>query len=236
MLDLNIGAFVTALLVTVVEMTEVVALVFALAADHDTVRHGALGAAGGTAFIGVLALSVGFFLIRLPDNLLLWAATLVLFGFGLFLLRSTRRTYRRQRLRAGGAPAPASHAGLQFAGGFSIGAVEATETVVVLLALAAGGAWFSAVLGAAVGGAVLVGVASVLHERVRRVKVPALKLGATSLLFAFAVFWAGEAARYPWPGADLILLPLFLVALVLVRGIIGLDARGPVPVPVEPKG
>lgn len=231
-----IGAFLTALLVTLVEMTEVVALVFALSADHSTVRTGAMGAIGGTATVAAVAVLAGAVLLRLPADVLLWSATVVLFGFALFLTRSTRRTYRRLREGAGGTAAPRKGAAtLQFAGGFSIGAVEATETVVVLLALAAGGAWFSAVVGAVLGGGILVGVATALHERVRRIKVPMLKLGATSLLFAFAIFWAGEAAGYRWPGADLILIPLFLLCLLLVRGVVALDRRGSA-IPVEPKG
>ncbi len=231
-LSLYVPALVAAFLITVVEMTEVVALVFALSADHDSIRHGAAGAVSGTAVVAFLAFAFGALLLSVPRIEFLWAATVVLFAFGFFLFRSTLRAYRRQRR---GSPAPPkSHAALQFAGGFSVGAVEAIETVIVLLALAAAGYGLSALVGAVTAGACLVVAASIVRERIRRIKVPWLKLGATSLLFAFAVFWAGEAIGYPWPGADLALVPLFLVALVVVRGAIrGMEGA---PVPVETKG
>jgi uncharacterized membrane protein len=68
-------------------------------------------------------------------------------------------------------------------------------------------------------------VALAVGERVRRIKVPWLKLGATSVLFAFAVFWTGEAAGRSWPGSDLFLIPLVVIAGVLVRGSIELILR-----------
>jgi uncharacterized membrane protein len=78
-------------------------------------------------------------------------------------------------------------------------------------------------------------VAAVLvHERIRRIKVPTLKLGATSMLFTFAVFWTGEASGFSWPGNDLALIPLFVVAVPVVRGAIELFL--PFPVPLKPKG
>jgi uncharacterized membrane protein len=219
MLEVYLPALLAAFLITVLEMTEVVALVFALAADHSTVRHGALGAVGGTAVVAGIALGFGAVLIAFPRNYLLWGSALVLAAFGIFLFRSTLKTYRRRRAAASGAAAPPpSHSAAQFAGGFSVGAVEATETVIVLLALAAAGYGFSALLGAIIGGAVLVVVAFAVHERIRRIKVPWLKVGGTAVVFSFAVFWGGEAAGVSWPGADLVLVPLVVLGVVLVRG------------------
>ncbi len=221
-----------AFLITVLEMTEVVALVFALSADHRSVRSGALGAAGGTVLVGGIALGFGSLLVALPENLMLWAAAIVLLGFGVFLFRSTVRTYRRAHAPATTTP---SRPRVQFAGGFSVGVVESTEAVIVLLAIAAAGQGVSALIGAAVGGVLLVGLALLLHDRIRRIKVPQLKLAATGLLFTFAVFWAGEALRVPWPDGDLTLLPLFLVAVGLVRlGVWFVEPTSP-RVPVEPK-
>jgi len=219
MLDVYFPALVVAFLITVLEMTEVVALVFALAADHSTVAHGALGAVGGTAVVAAIALGFGAVLIAFPRTYLLWASAAVLAAFGVFLFRSTLRTYRRRQAAApGGGPPPSSHSAAQFAGGFSVGAVEATETVIVLLALDAAGYGFSALLGAVLGGAVLVCVALIVHDRIRRIKVPWLKLGGTSVIFSFAVFWGGEAAGVNWPGGDLILLAFVVVAVLVVRG------------------
>ena len=231
MMGIDVPALLLALLITILELTEVVALVFALSADAATVRHGALGAVGGVAVVGVLSLAFGAAIVAFPHIYLLWASALVLAAFGVFLFRSTLRSYRRQAAQQAGAPPPPPrHSALQFAGGFSVGAIEATEVVVVLLALAAAGYGFSALIGAVVGGMVLVVAALLVHERIRRIKVPWLKLGATSVLLSFAVFWGGEAAGVAWPGADLILIPFAVAFAVVVRGAIRLImSRDPKP-------
>jgi Ca2+/H+ antiporter, TMEM165/GDT1 family len=75
-----------------------------------------------------------------------------------------------------------------------------------------------------------VAVAVVVHERIRRIKVPLLKLGATSIVFAFAVFWSGEALGVSWPLSDLFLVPLFLLGVGVVRGGVALLDRTSLPV------
>jgi len=228
MVDLYTPAIIVGFVITLVELTEVVALVFALSADHHTIAHGAAGAVSGTAVIGAIALVFGAVIIAFPRDDLLWASAIVLAGFGAFLFRSTLKSYRRSRAKAAATappPAPPSRSTLQFAGGFSVGAIETTEVVVVLLALAAAGYGFSALLGAVAAGVVLVAATAVVQERIRRIKVPWLKLGATSMLFAFAVFWAGEAANVNWPGGDLVLVGLFLLGLAVVRGGVAVGLR-----------
>jgi uncharacterized membrane protein len=237
MVELSAAPLVLAFVITVVEMTEVVALVFALRGESGSVHHGALGATAGTATVALVALGAGAALLAVPTWVLLAAASITLFGFGVFLFRSTLKSYRKARQRLAPVAAPwtgRSEQALQFGGGFTIGAIEATETVVVLISLAAAGHGTSALVGSLVGGAVLVVAALLVHERIRRIKVPVLKLGATALLFTYAVFLGGEALHYPWPFADLFLLPLFAVAVVLVRGGVRL-ALGPTPLPVETK-
>jgi Ca2+/H+ antiporter, TMEM165/GDT1 family len=227
MLSLYLPALIVAFLITTLELTEVAALVFALSAGSDTIRPGALGAVGGTGVIAIVALGFGAVLLAFPHADLLWASAVLLAAFGVFLFRSTLRAYRRERAAAEGHPVSfPSRPPLQFVGGFTVGAVESTEAVIVLLALAAAGYGLSALVGAVIAGAVLVIAAALVHERIRRIKVPWLKLGATSLLFAFAVFWAGEAAGLAWPGADLSLIPLFLVFLLADRGAIALALGG----------
>jgi Ca2+/H+ antiporter, TMEM165/GDT1 family len=232
-LSFSVPALVIAFVITVTEMTEVVALVFALSAEAGRVRTGALGAIAGTGTIAAVALVSGAALQALPHSELLGASAVVLAAFGVFLFRSTLRSYRRAARPATTPPPPAHHAA-HFAGGFTVGAIEATEAVIVLLALAAGGAGTSALVGALAGGAVLIVAAAIVHERIRRIKVPTLKLGGTSLLFSFGVFWAGEALGVNWPGSDLILVPMFFVALVLVRGTVALLMSRDVP--LQPKG
>ncbi len=222
MIALYFPALLLAFLITLLELTEVVALVFALSAGESTVRHGALGATAGTTVVALVALGFGAALLAFPRSYLLWASAVVLTAFGVFLFRSTLKTYRRRRQPS---PPAKTQAAVQFAGGFSVGAVEATEAVIVLLALAAAGYGTSALIGAVIAGIVLVSAAFVVHEQIRRIKVPYLKLGATALLFSFAVFWAGEAANVAWPGGDLVLIPLFLAGLGIVRAGIGAFLR-----------
>ncbi len=224
---LYLPALVVAFLITLLEMTEVVALVFALGADATSLRHGAAGAIAGTATVALVAVAFGAALVALPHSVLLWASAIVLAAFGVFLFRSTLRTFRRARAAAlhPGAPVSPPHRVVQFAGGFTVGAVEATEAVVVLIALAAAGYAGSAVVGALTAGALLVAGAFLVREQIRRIKVPWLKLGATSVIFSFSVFWAGEAVGVQWPGADLFLLVLFAVAVVLVRAALELFLR-----------
>lgn len=223
MLELYLPALIVAFVITVLELTEVVALVFALSADQASVRPVALGAVSGTAAVSLIALAFGAALIAFPHTYLLWASAVVLAAFGVFLFRSTLRSYRRAAAAAAGAPggAPRHHL-VQFGGGFSVGAIETTEAVIVLIALAAAGYGFSALVGAVVGGVVLVVAAATVHERIRKIKVPWLKLGGTALLFTFAIFWGGEAAGVAWPGSDLILVPLVVVVALLVRGAVAL--------------
>ena len=236
MLELYLPALAVAFLITVLEMTEVVALVFALAADHSTVRHGALGAVGGTAVVSALALGFGALILAFPRAYLLWGSAVVLAAFGGFLFRSTLKTYRSRRLGPNGSTVPTTGQTVaQFAGGFSVGAVESTETVVVLLALAAAGYGLSAIVGAVLGGALLVIVAILVHDRIRRIKVPWLKLGATAVVFSFALFWGGEAAGVSWPGGDLILLLFVFLGVLIVRGGVGVvlgATRATTPPPV----
>ncbi|MGB6500054.1 MAG: hypothetical protein WBG19_01440 [Thermoplasmata archaeon] len=232
MFALYLPVVLAALLITLLEMTEVVALVLALGAEEPSLRHGAAGAVAGCATVALIALASGAALLAFPRSYLLWAAAVVLAAFGVFLFRSTLRTYRKLRAAAiAGGPPAAPRRVAQFAGGFTVGAVEATEVVVVLLALTAAGYGGSAIVGAVTAGALLVVVAFAVGERVRRIKVPWLKLGGTSMLFAFSVFWAGEARGVSWPGADLFLIPLFVVSLVLVRGGVEAGLRHSAPAP-----
>jgi Ca2+/H+ antiporter, TMEM165/GDT1 family len=226
-----LAAVLLAFALTIIEMTEVVALVFALGAERGALRPAALGAVAGVAGVSGVALVVGVGLEALPRGPLLGGAAVTLFLFGIFLYRSTRKAYRRARAPASAAPPVPSH--LHFAGGAVVGSVEATEVVIVLVALAAGGNGFSALLGSVAAGILLVVIAAVIHERIRRIKVPTLKFAATSALFSFAVFWGAEAIGFQWPGPsaywDLWLLPLFGLAAGILEGLLRLDARSPVP-------
>jgi Ca2+/H+ antiporter, TMEM165/GDT1 family len=224
-LALYLPAVLAAFLITVLEMTEVVILVIAVSADHPTARPGATGAVAGVAIVSAIAIGVGAAIDLIPHDYLLYASAALLAGFGVYLFRSTLRSYRRAALPPGSGP-PGKFAGaVQFGTGLTSGAVEAVEVVVVLLGITAAGYAFSAIVGALVGGAILIVLALLVHERLRRIKVPWLKLLGTSMLFTFATFWFGEAVGVTWPGSDLFLVPLFVVSLVLARAAVGAGMR-----------
>ncbi len=219
--------FVPAFLITLLEMTEVVALVFALSAGGPELRTAIFGALSGVALVAAVALGAGAAIERLPPSYLLGPSAVALAGFGVYLFRGTLRSYRRARAAKSGTagPIPEPHRVVQFGAGFSVGVVEATEAVIVLLALAAPGYGVTTLVAAVTAGAILVVLAWLLHGQIRRIKVPLLRLGATALLFTFSIFWAGEALHVAWPGDDLFLLPLFVVVLILVRLAIGAALR-----------
>jgi uncharacterized membrane protein len=227
MVAFSAGALVLAFVITLLEMTEVVALVFALRGEDDSIRHGVLGALAGTAVVGGIGLASGATITALPKEWLLLGAAATLLAFGVFLFRGTRRAYRRMWHPAAAAAGKPGDRSIQFGGGFTVGAIETTEAVIVLVALAAAGQGASALVGALAAGACLVAAAVLLHQQIRKVKVPLLRLGATSMLFTFAVFWSGEAVGVPWPGADLFLIPIFVAALLVVRGLLQLLEGGP---------
>jgi Ca2+/H+ antiporter, TMEM165/GDT1 family len=234
-ISLYLPALLAALLITLLEMSEVLALVFALAGEGASVRPGALGALLGIAVVAAIALVAGAALIALPRPELLGAAALVLFGFGAFLLRSTLRAYRRHRFPEVAARYPDRPVGaVPFAGGLTAGLVESTEAAIVLLALSAAGYGSSALVGALAAGVALAIAAALVHQQIRRVKTRWLKWVGAALLFTYGTFWAGEALGVAWPGSDLALVPIFVVAFLAVRGAIELqlahEARARAPV------
>jgi uncharacterized membrane protein len=228
-LTLYLPALLTAFLITLLEMTEVVILVIAVSAEHPTVRPGALGAVIGVTAVSLVAVAVGAALDLVSHLYLLWVSAALLAGFGVVLFRSTLKSYRRAALPVGAAPPPKFGSTLLFGAGLTAGAVEATEVAVVLLGITAAGYAFSALVGALLGGGLLIVLAFAIHERLRRIKVPALKWIGTAMLFTFAAFWLGEAVGFPWPGSDLFLVPLFVVSLLLVRAAVQLRLGVPRP-------
>ncbi len=242
-----IGAFLAAFLVTDLELTEVVAIVYALGASSRDMRPAIHGAIAGVAVVGLIALGTGIALVSVARLIttvtfyLLIVSAVMLWGFGFFLLRSTVKTYFREAKKRIGKGEPPHSAEEEFgskalfSGGFSVGAVETLEAVIVLLALTAGGYGPEALLGFGAGVILLVSLGIALHENIRKLKVPPLKWIGTTLLFTFAVFWSGEAisqrTSFAWPSVgplppDILLVPIFLVALLAVRGAVSLRVAG----------
>ncbi len=230
-LSVYLPALLAAFLITLLEMTEVVILVVAVSAEHPSARTGATGAVAGVGVVSLLAAGVGALLGAFAHLYLLWVSGILLAAFGIFLFRSTLRSYRRAVHPAqGNGPSSEPAGAVQFGTGFTVGSVEAVEAVIVLLAITAAGYGLSALLGALAAGVILVVLALLVHERLRKVKVPWLKLLGTSMLFTFAGFWFGEALGVAWPGSDLFLVPLFILSVLIVRGAVQLGMK-PAPSP-----
>lgn len=250
-------ALATAFLVAMLEMTDVFALVYALGAGARSMRPGLLGAVTGVAIVAAIGVTIGatlsFAQTEFSEALVHAAATIVLWGFGFFLLRSTLKTYvQEERKRQGNAapkksyPPPSSMTPSELAvTGLTVGLTEAFEAMVPLIAIAAQGMAPEAAVGGVLGGLVLVPVGYVLRERIKKVKVPPLKWVTTSLLFAFAAQWSFEAlveiGVTPLPSnasaflLALFLPPLIIASLLIVRGIIEIWVRSIVP-PLPAKG
>jgi uncharacterized membrane protein len=232
------GALITAFVITLVELTEVVAIVYALGASSRTLGPGFRGAVAGVALVGVIGLAAGATIAVTLGTYSILVGSVMLWAFGVFLLRSTLRTYLREDRKSRGIASPKHedpHGELTdqqlFSLGFSVGGIEALEAVIVLIAISAGGFPAEAIVGAVIAGAVLVLLGSSLHQQIRKIKVPALKWVTTSLLFTYAIFWTGEAlgnfGRTVWPTTvlglpdDVLLIPIYVVVLLIVRAIVG---------------
>jgi uncharacterized membrane protein len=236
---MDIGALVAALfaafLVTVLELTEVVALVYALGASSRDMRPGVYGAFIGVAFVSLLTLGTGVAILRFASQATFYltvVSALILWCFGMFFFRSTVKTYykearRRNGLEVKGKKSILDEVGAKalFSGGFSVGCVETLEAMIVLLALSTGGFGMEAVIGFIAGGALLLVLGYLLHEQVRKIKVAPLKWFGSTMIFTFAIFWSGEALEhvgpFEWPTLltqfpDIFLVPLFVVVLVTV--------------------
>jgi uncharacterized membrane protein len=208
----DIGIFLAAAGITILEMAEAAAVGLALYASSHK----------GDAFLFVIlgvvvvlapTVAVGKLISLLPVTpVRLFAATLLLY-FGLRLTRSARRAVLRSR-----APGSSSHheeegKGL-FLTGFSVGAIEAFEAAIVLVALIPIN-YDSALSGLSLGFAVVIVATLALKSQVRRIKQASMKIPVAALLLSFSVFWYAESV----PGlafSDLVLLPIFLVFVLAV--------------------
>jgi uncharacterized membrane protein len=97
--------------------------------------------------------------------------------------------------------------------GFSVGAVEAFEAAIVLVALLPND-FQSTVIGMGAGIAVVVVATYLLRNQVRKVKQANMKVVVSALLLSFAAFWFGEAFVEV---NDIALVPLFIVFALAVH-------------------
>lgn len=211
---LSLGIFLAAIGITTLEMSEASAVGMALYAEtrnsliYASLCMGVLVILVPTALIGNFIAVFPLFYVRI------FSATFLLY-FGLRLIRSARRSVKYSLAASSGKGTPAheetAHRSM-IVTAFSVGAVEAFEAAIVLVALLPNG--FSSTIDGIVGGVLVVLVASfALRSKVRKVKQANIKVAVSALLLTFAAFWYGESV---FRLNDLLLLPLFVVFALLV--------------------
>jgi uncharacterized membrane protein len=210
-LPFDVAIFLAALGITTLELVEAAAVGLALYGDSKRPAaffYVALGIV--TVFVPMFVL--GALITLLPDVYVRLVGGALLLYFGLRLVKSARKSVIRSR--KGGSSAEHFEKGIM-ATGFSVGAVEAFEAAIVLVALLPNN-FQSTVAGMGSGIAVVVVATYLLRKHVRKVKQANMKVVVSALLLSFAVFWFGEAFVEL---NDLILVPLFIVFAFTVHWI-----------------
>ena len=210
---LDVGIFLAAAGITLLEMAEAAAVGIALYAQTRN-SSAFLAVAAGALVIFIPTAVIGNYISLLPlVYVRLISATLLLY-FGLRLTRSARRAVMTSLglNKWKGGHHDEEEKGL-LATGFSVGAVEAFEAAIVLVALYPN-SYGSTLLGLVFGVAVVVIAAAALHSQVRKVKQANMKMLVSALLLTFSAFWYAETAV---SFTDLLLVPLFIVFLLIVH-------------------
>jgi uncharacterized membrane protein len=199
----DVAIFLAALGITTLELVEASAVGLALYGESKR-ASAFFYVALGVVVVFVPMFVLGELITLLPDVYVRLVGGALLLYFGLRLVRSARRSVIRSRKK----DSSTEHyeKGIMVTG-FSVGAVEAFEAAIVLVALLPNN-FQSTVLGMGTGIAVVVVATYLLRNQVRKVKQANMKTVVSALLLSFAVFWFGEAFVEI---SDLTLIPLFIV-------------------------
>jgi len=224
-LAFEIAIFLAALGITTLELVEASAVGLALERDTNSMKPFIY------ITLGILVVFIPMFLLGalialLPDAYVKFVGGALLLYFGLRLVRSARRSV--VRARKGSSTSEHYEKGVA-ATAFSVGAVEAFEAAIVLVALLPND-FQSTVLGLGAGVVVVIVTTYLLRTQVRKVKQANVKVVVSSLLLSFSVFWFGEVVV---PLNDLLLVPLFVAFALIVHWIA--NRPSPAAAPAEPK-
>ncbi len=222
-----------AFLASIVEVVEAFTIVLAVGTTRGW-KPAMLGTGAALGVLGLIVLTLGPVLDRIPIHILQFSVgvLLLLFGMGWLrkaMLRSAGVLPLHDELAAfsqetaglaGQSGAPDALRWIAGIAAFKAVLLEGLEVVFIVIAVGAGqGLLWEASLGA-LGACVLVlGVGLMIHKPLSQVPENTLKFGVGVMLSAFGVFWTGEGMGVSWPGADLVLLPL--AAIFLLVGIFG---------------
>ncbi|MGC8574640.1 MAG: hypothetical protein ACP5RG_03600 [Thermoplasmata archaeon] len=200
--------FLAAMGITLLEISEAAAVALALYAEGGSKAF--LYVALGIAVVLVITFIVGKEIALLPILLIRLVAGFLLLYFGLRLARSARRAVVKSR-KKGGNEEEKIEKGL-FYTGFSVGAVEAFEAAIVIVALIPID-YNSTFLGLVAGLIIVVIGTALLKSQVRKIKQANMKVAVSALLLSFSSFWFAEAF---YNITDLILIPLFVLFFIAV--------------------
>ncbi len=207
----DVAVFLAALGITTLELVEAAAVGLALYVDSKR-TSAFLYVALGVVAVFVPMFVLGALITLLPEVYVRLVGGVLLLYFGLRLVSSARRSVIRSRK---GSSSPEHFEKGVMTTGFSVGAVEAFEAAIVLVALLPS-SFQSTVVGMGTGIAVVVVATYLLRNQVRKVKQANMKVVVSALLLSFAVFWFGEAFVVL---SDLTLVPLFIVFALAVHRI-----------------
>ena len=204
------GILLAAVGITTLELAEASAVGIALYAESRR-KMVFLSVAVGVAVIFIPTALAGSFLSIFPlVYVRLFSATLLLY-FGLRLIRSARRSFRYQRQGFKGKSEETHEKGLMVTA-LSVGAVEAFEAAIVLVALYPNN-YDSTLIGVSIGIIAVIAFSFILHSQIRKIKQAIMKVTVSALLLTFSTFWYLESAVAV---NDLLLIPIFLVFFIVV--------------------
>ncbi|MEM0170667.1 MAG: hypothetical protein QXW25_04790 [Thermoplasmata archaeon] len=200
--------FLAAMGITLLEISEAAAVALALYSEGGSKAFLYVGL--GSAIVLILTFIIGKEIALLPILLVRLIASFLLLYFGLRLVRSARRAVLRLR-NGGNFNDEKIERGL-FYTGFSVGAIEAFEAAIVLIALIPinyDSTFFGMLAGLIV---VIIGTV-ILKNQIRKIKQADMKIAVSALLLSFSVFWLSETFINI---SDFILIPLFIIFFIVV--------------------
>lgn len=217
-----------AFVASMVEVVEAFTIVLAVATLRGW-RPAVTGTFAALGVLGVLIVSLGPLLDRVPLHVLqlVIGVLLLLFGMGWLrkaVLRSAGVIPLHDEDAAFAAEtqslaeqAKRKHTSLDWIAGlaaFKAVLLEGLEVVFIVIAVGAGrGLLWPAAVGALAACVVVLAIGVMVHRPLARVPENTLKFGVGVMLSAFGVFWTGEGLGVEWPGQDLVLL-IFVVLFV----------------------
>ncbi len=205
---LSISIFLAAMGITLLEMAEAAAVALAIYAEAG--YRAFVSVSLGAAVVLAITFLIGKEIAYLPVFIVRLIAAALLLYFGLRLAKSARKAVLRARKKEAYAKEKFEK-GLFYAG-FSVGAVEAFEAAIVLVALIPIDS-NSTLLGLVAGLIVVIIGTFLLRSQVRKIKQAVMKVAVSALLLSFSMFWVIESVANIY---DLLLVPMFLVFLAVV--------------------